>query len=178
MVTGMRSVILIGTVSAILFPCALVLVVCTDREYVRWNSAGLEMGHKASFWVHRLFLDAVVVLCASSLWLALAIRWRPPRSRGWPTPGRLAIMLTVAVFLLQALRKCLWWWLASERSLSSLWYRAGNSGALALIGGWILLRAVGGWRARLDPADQLGRVLGWCWLALTFAYWAGWAAFS
>ena len=147
-----------------------------DEQWVQ--PQGPDLRYLVNFWLERVFLDAVVVLCASCLWLALAIPWWRPLGHKWPAPGRLAILLTVAVFLLQVMRQCLWWWSGSEDDMRRLWFLAAGYGAMALIGGWSLLRAVGGWRASVDSADLPGRVLGWCWLVVMLAYWAASIAFN
>jgi len=161
-----------GVILGILLPGCIAVVVWTDHEYTRSNTV-----HSAFSWACRAFVDVVPFLCFSSLCLAVGSSWRSCR-RGWIKPGRLVIVLGCVFFVTQSARMVLWSGLGSWQGLPSLWYRAGNGTAVAIIGGWTLLAAVGAWQSTHDTADLLGRILGWCWLAVTVSYWATWAAFS
>ena len=170
-------------VSALLVPCAFFAVRETDQQFLRihqperftWDERPRVV---LSQLAERIFLDAVPILCAMSVSLAIGLRWRNARRRGWASPGYVAVWLTFVTFLVYAARQGLWWWFDQEHNIFSLWYRAGNHSAVALLGGWTLLAVAGGWRASHDRADLLGRALGWTWLGVCLSYWLVWALCS
>ena len=48
--------------------------------------------------------------------------------------------------------------------LGTIWGRLLHVIGWALVGGWLVLAATGGWHSRRDWRDWLGRCLGWAWL--------------
>jgi hypothetical protein len=170
-------------ITALMVPCAFIAVRRSDDQFMRVHQpdrfSWAESPRTVIFlWAERLFLDSVPLLCATSLSLALGLKWRGTRDTGWASPGQIAVLLTLVVFLLYSMRHAIWWWFDKEHNLFSLWFRAGNHGAIAILGGWTLLAVAGAWRSQPKWADRLGRILGCCWLAVALTWWSVWAMFS
>jgi hypothetical protein len=166
-----------------MIPCGFIAARRTDDQFMRvhqpdrfsWADSARTVTRLCA---ERLFLNCVPILCAASLSLAIGLKWRGTRHTGWASPGRLAVLLTLVVFLLYSVRHAIWSWFDKEHYLFSLWYRAGNHGAIALIGGWTLLTLAGAWRCQPEWGDRLGRILGCCWLGVALTWWSVWAMFS
>jgi hypothetical protein len=136
----------------------------------------------------RLDSGLLAFLTVVTVGLGLAALRKPfvPAGRRWPGRGRAAIAaasLAVGIGLINVAIDAIadptstWSGLANPRFFSYALRRCEGAPKDWVLGAWSLLALAGRWRSEADGFEQLGRWLGWCWLAslaLDLLRWTVW----
>lgn len=114
----------------------------------------------------------------------LAIGRRRGRRGSWPGRGRAALLAAnlalawgILFLLVESPPTGPRFW-ASESGFFQACRMLGYSPPLWVLGAWTCLAYAGCWRGRGGPPDgpeQVGRLVGWCWLVLLVGFWIEWA---
>ncbi len=149
---------------------------------IRWqkilrdfNTYGNEIRLYATVLYPSITMVVVVNLC-----FALR-RPRPPVREVFKQPGIAACLAITAAVLINCLR------LAPEAIVMildgrfklwslNLWSRLFYENSFAVVGAWLILLAIGGWRPEREWTGRVGRCFGWCAiLSLIFESMCSWA---
>jgi hypothetical protein len=143
-----------------------------------FTTAGRPLKERASYWLgHAPYWAGPCLLSWSMAAAGLALRGTRPRPRPSPGPPSSAAGLAVAVALAVQLGRVFQYQSASGMPMSNLmkypeaywgyfWISLPRLAGYSVAVAWLSLAWTGRWSAESGAIGNLGRALGWCWIAM------------